>query len=119
MMMPRAPRNPDDLIHIPKPPEPPAPVEPTIEEVRALRIAQINATAGHVILSRYPEHTQRNMLARAIQLTADGKDQSDEARALRKSWQWIEAVRAHAASLRAAVETSDNPAPVTLEGWPE
>ncbi len=70
------------------------PVPPSPEQARSEALANLRAETERTILARYPEHTQRNMLARGLALAAEGKADSDEAQELRAAWAWIEEQRA-------------------------
>ena len=90
---------------IAQPPAPPEPRKPTAEELKARAIAALEAETTRTILERYPEHTQRNMLARGLALVADGKADSEEAQGLRAAWAWIDEQRAAYRQRRAELES--------------
>ena len=72
--------------------------------VLAGQLADLRAETERAILARYPEHTQRNMLARGLVLAAEGKTDSDEAQELRAAWAWIEEQRAAYKARKAEIE---------------
>jgi hypothetical protein len=74
----------------------------------APRSAHVKAEAGRRILARYPGWKQRNMTARAVELTfkvaqsgALSADEGAETAALQAAWDWIKAVRAASDALEA------------------
>jgi hypothetical protein len=87
---------------------------------------RIDAQAGQVIAGEYPLWKQQNMIARAVALL-DIKSQRDltteeatEQTALRAAWAWVDAVRAHSETLKAALP-SDGPGAAAFDvttGWP-
>lgn len=77
----------------------------------------IDDEAGRVILSRYPEWKQRNMIAKGVELaykvatnsaTADEMQQIGQLQAV---WAWIEAVRARSDALQAAYAAGSSVSP--------
>lgn len=80
---------------------------------RAEILAAIDATAGLIILDRYPLWMQQNMTARAVALLdirGDRDltpDEQAEREGLQAAWAWVAAVRNHSNALKATVPATD------------
>jgi len=73
-------------------------------EASAQRIPDIKAAAGAVIVGRYPEWKQRNMIARMVELNTKATPSAEEEAemaALQSVWDWVKAVRAESDRLEA------------------
>lgn len=85
-------------------------------EAAAQRIPDIKAAAGAVIVERYPEWKQRNMIARMVELNAKATPSAEEEAemaALQAVWDWVKAVRAESDRLEADSNLTVNDA-----NWP-
>jgi len=74
------------------------------DEATANRIPEIKAAAGAVIVERYPEWKQRNMIARMVELNTKATPSAEEEAemaALQSVWDWVKAVRAESDRLEA------------------
>lgn len=87
-------------------------------------IESVNDLAGAKILAIFPEHKQRNYIARSVELTkkvADGgvldAGELAEETLIQGLWDRVKAIRAHSDVLVAAVNADVN-ADITV-GWPE
>ena len=76
------------------------------------RIASIKSAAGGIILARYPQWKQSNMIARMVELV-DKKLTSPltlpeqiEEQALRAAWSWVKSVRAASNAAEATADLS-------------
>jgi pyruvate/2-oxoacid:ferredoxin oxidoreductase alpha subunit len=96
---------------------------PSLDEKKTAAIAKIKNEAGNRILAKYPQTTQANMTARAVELLADGKNAGPEWTAIQAAWGWVKAMRAESkrvesAIIAAADEVALNAA-VASASWPE
>ena len=86
------------------------------DEEAALRVPEIKEAAGVVIVERYPEWKQRNMIARMVELNAKATPSAEEEAemaALQSVWDWVKAVRAESDRLEADSNLTVNDA-----NWP-
>jgi hypothetical protein len=96
----------------------------TLEEKRARRIIEIKAKASQVILMSFPEWKQRNMTARAIELTHMSTlapltpAYQDELDDLISKWQWVKSIRDASNVAEAAVMVSTDPDSVAFDPAP-
>ena len=70
-----------------------------LPEVKTYLVKQLRSKAGDLILSKYPEYTQRNLIAKGLTLTnkkittpLDEGEQTLEAQ-LFATWEWVDSVR--------------------------
>lgn len=85
-------------------------------EAAAQRIPGIKAAAGTVIVERYPEWKQRNMIARMVELNTKSTptvDEEAEIAAIQAVWDWVKSVRAESDRLEA-----DTNLTVVDANWP-
>lgn len=113
---------------------------PDLSTLKTKRIVEIKLAAGELILSRYPDYKQANMIARQGELhrieaglMRDDQGQVLPQRALTEgeigelvvianAWDWIKAVRVRSNELEAevvALGTATDVAAWQATGWPE
>jgi hypothetical protein len=98
----------------------------TLDDAQAEAIARIKGEAGARITARYPDHAQRNALARGIKLTrmlhlrAWSPSEAAEAGALETMWAEIDAIRTASNAAEAAVmaATTREEADAVAVAWP-
>lgn len=82
---------------------------PSVLDLAEQAIARIDAAAGNVISARYPDHTQRNALASALDLLVQivggqiGPEALDQATDIRDMWAWIQRQRGAAQAAKGAI----------------
>jgi len=97
-----------------------------VERIRELRIGQVNNEAGGRILAVLPDWKQRNLTARAVELTALGSanwnaGELAEWQAGQALWDWVKATRAATEAFAAAIEAETDPAAAAAiqPAWPD
>lgn len=96
-------------------------------QIHAARQTQaIRNHANKVIVSRYPEWQQRNMLARMMELNVIlfdlSPDEVLEAQAIKAAWAWIKTVREYSNNLVTVIASQPFPDCVNFDwraGWPD
>ena len=86
-----------------------------LDEVKAELVQQVKQAVGAAILAVYPDWKQRNMIARAVDLTriagarALTTEESAEESALQAAWDWISGVRTASNMREAAILAATTP----------
>lgn len=86
------------------------------DEAAANRVPEIKAAAGDLIVARYAEWKQRNMIARMVELNTKATptvDEEAEMAAIQVVWDWVKAVRAESDRLEADINLT-----VEDASWP-
>jgi len=96
------------------------------ESIRAMRIERVKAEAGSRILAVLPDWKQRNLTARAVELTALGQanwsaEELAEWQAGQALWDWVKATRAATETFAAAIDAETEPAAAVAVQpvWPD
>ena len=86
--------------------------ERPLDEVKSALIRQVKQEAGATILAAYPDWKQRNMIARAVELTRLARsvtlnsDEVAEEIALQAAWDWIVDIRTVSDAKEAAIQAA-------------